>query len=317
MANVIEPITSVPGRDRRSFLRSAAVAVGGGAVALAATACTTGSNGTATASGGTATTQESLLDKWTRNKTAKIGMFLPGDTTGFKNPTTGKPDGFRAEITNMLFADIGNITLDITVLPVAQLVDGLVAGQFDMIGQGLAILPSRALKGLFADFPVYYEGNIVWLKPGSTVQKLSDLNKSGVRIAVVSGGTQQFAAPVLLPNATVAPFAQQPDAIAEAGTGRAEAVLIASQSLAGYVAQYPKMRILDGPPLFVDANTFLMPFGDYKLQSFITNWLRYQACHGVQPALWLKWLGPNLKKAGVTVQLSAPGTGGEAVAVSY
>ena len=57
---------------------------------------------------------------------------------------------------------------------------------------------------------------------------------------------------------------------------------------------HPDLVVLAGPPLWVDANTYLMPLGDYKLQAWVNNWLRYNATHQRLVAGWTKWLGPGL-----------------------
>ena len=43
-----------------------------------------------------------------------------------------------------------------------------------------------------------------------------------------------------------------------------------------------------------------MPVGDYKLQAWVNNWLRYNATHQRLVASWKKWLGPGLQKYNLT-----------------
>ena len=70
-----------------------------------------------------------------------------------------------------------------------------------------------------------------------------------------------------------------------------------------------------GPPLWVDANTYLMPLGDYKLQAWVNNWLRYNATHQRMVAGWTKWLGPGLQKYHLTTYGVGPGAEPELVKV--
>src|ERR1041384_569308 len=92
-------------------------------------------------------------------------------------------------LTEAMMADLG-VTPEYVEIPFGQLFAGLVAGKFDMMGISATILPSRALKGLFSSFPVFYESIVVMLKPGSTVTASSQLD--GKKIAILQGSSQEF-----------------------------------------------------------------------------------------------------------------------------
>jgi aspartate/glutamate/glutamine transport system substrate-binding protein len=295
---------------RREFLKlGGALAAGVGAYALAACE-TTGSKPGVTA---TAATGTSLLDTWTQTKKAKIGVYVGGSSTGFKDPATGQLKGFNFDVIRNMMKDMGDVAIDFVEFPFPQLFPALAGGQVDMIGQGVTILPSRALKSQFCTFPCYYEGVVMWLKQGSTVSQLSDLNKSGVRISVLAGSSQQFSGALIFPKATLAPFADQTSSIAEVASGRAEGVLISSQQIPSFAAKNPGLRILEGPAVFVDANTFLMPLGDNKLRDWINDWLWYQNTHNVLASMYVNALEPDIAKSGVTIPIFTPDTFGSAV----
>jgi ABC-type amino acid transport substrate-binding protein len=190
-----------------------------------------------------------------------------------------------------------------------------VAGKFDMMGISATILPSRALKGLFSNFPVFYESIVVLLKPGSTITSQDQMNKSGVKIAVLQGSSQEFSSHALFPNATFSAFAGVADAVNEAATGRADAVVLSEFDVDSSKQAHPDLGIMPGPPLWVDANTYLMPLGDYKLQAWVNNWLRYNATHQRLVAGWTKWLGPGLQKYHLTTYGVGPGAEPELVKI--
>lgn len=296
IAEGVESEPRTPAKGRRDFLKLGvgSLAVGAGAAALAA--CSTSTTGTA------ATSSTSLLDTWTKNKSAKIGVYVGGGATGFKDPSTGQLKGFSFDLTRSMFKDMsaaGDIQVNFVEFPFAQLFPALAGGQIDMIGHGVTILPSRALKSSFASLPAYYEGVVVWLKPGSTIQNLSDLNKSGVKIAVLAGSSQQFSGSLIFPKATLVPLADTNTQISETASGRADCTLIASQSVPSFAPKYPNMRVLQGPAVFVDANTYLMPLGDYKLKEWISNWLWYQLTHDVIGQMYIAALQADIQKAGL------------------
>jgi polar amino acid transport system substrate-binding protein len=294
--------------SRRSLLKlGGSAALGLSAYALAA--CQTSSPGTV----GQAETGTSVLDKWLSTKTAKLGVDLTFPPIQFKD-SNGNPTGYQMELTQAMMADLG-VTPQYVEIPFGQLFAGLVAGKFDMMGISATILPSRALKGLFANFPVFYESIVVLLKPGSTITSSSQLNASGIKIAVLQGSSQEFSSHALFPNASFSPFAGVADAVNEVATGRADAVVLSEFDVDDSKKAHPDLQILAGPPLWVDANTYLMPLGDYKLQAWVNNWLRYNATHQRLVAGWTKWLGPGLQKYHLTTYGVGPAAEPELVKV--
>ena len=292
-------VTNAP--SRRSLLKlGGAAALGAGAWAFAACQQSSSSPGTtANASGGT-----SVLDQWLSTKTAKLGVDLTFPPIQFKD-SSGKPTGYQMELTAAMMADIG-VTPTYVEIPFGQLFAGLVAGKFDMMGISATILPSRSLKGLFSSFPVFYESIVVLLKPGSTISSSDQLD--GKKIAVLQGSSQEFSSHQLFPNASFSPFAALGDAVNEVATGRADATVLSEFDVDDSLKAHPDLKLLSGPPLWVDANTYLMPLGDYKLQAFVNNWLRYNATHQRLVASWKKWLGPGLQKYHLTTYGVGPGT---------
>ena len=294
--------------SRRSLLKlGGSAALGLSAYALAA--CQTSSPGTV----GQAETGTSVLDKWLSTKTAKLGVDLTFPPIQFKD-SSGNPTGYQMELTIAMMQDLG-VTPQWVEIPFGQLFAGLVAGKFDMMGISATILPSRALKGLFANFPVFYESIVVLLKPGSSITSSSQLNASGIKISVLQGSSQEFSSHALFPNASFSPFAALADSVNEVASGRADAVVLSEFDVDSSKQAHPDLVILPGPPLWVDANTYLMPLGDYKLQAWVNNWLRYNATHQRMVAGWTKWLGPGLQKYHLTTYGVGPGAEPELVKI--
>ena len=210
--------------SRRSLLKlGGTAALGVGSWAFAACQQSSGSSSagtTASASGET-----SVLDKWLSTKTAKLGVDLTFPPIQFKD-SSGNPTGYQMELTIAMMQDLG-VTPQWVEIPFGQLFAGLVAGKFDMMGISATILPSRALKGLFSSFPVFYESIVVLLKPGSTITSESQLD--GKTIAVLQGSSQEFSSHQLFPNSKFSPFAQLADAVNEVATGRADATVLSAK----------------------------------------------------------------------------------------
>lgn len=295
---------------RRSLLKlGGSAALGLGAFAIAA--CETSSSNPSPGTTANAAGETSVLDKWLSTKTAKLGVDLTFPPIQFKD-SGGKPTGYQMELTEAMMADLG-VTPQYVEIPFGQLFAGLVAGKFDMMGISATILPSRALKGLFSSFPVFYESIVVMLKPGSNVTRSEQL--ANAKIAILQGSSQEFSSKLIYPNASFSPFAQLADAVNEVATGRADATILSEFDVDSSMQAHPDLKLLSGPPLWVDANTYLMPLGDYKLQAWVNNWLRYNATHQRLVSSWKKWLGPGLQKYHLTTYGVGPGSEPELVQV--
>ena len=172
----------------------------------------------------------------------------------FIDPKTKKPSGYMVELTELMMSDLG-VTPEWVQTPFAQLFAGLAAGKFDMVGIAATILPSRALQGYFAGVPVFYESNVVLVKKKLERAQTAALEKA--KFAVLQGSSQQASGQVIFPNASFKAFASESDAATEVSVGRADAAIFSEFSTGSILGNNSNLRPLGGPPLFVDANTYL------------------------------------------------------------
>jgi ABC-type amino acid transport substrate-binding protein len=298
------PSSPLPATTRRSLLRSGSlIAAAGGTLLIPAA--------TSYAAPAQQAAGESVLDKWQRTKQANLGVDLTFPPLAYHDPNTNKPTGYLVELVELMMNDVG-ATPNYVELPFSQLFAALAAGQFDMTGLAVTILPSRALRGWFADFPAFYETIVVVLKPGSTVTRRDQLNDPAARLAVVQGTSQEYSAGLIFPQAQLASFPQQADMINEVASGRADAFVFSEFDVPQALQANPQLQILAGDYLFADANTYFLPTGDMKLKAWVTNWLRYQGTHNVLSGLWNKWVGNDVRSK-YKLPVVQVGPGGEAV----
>ena len=168
---------------------------------MALAACATANHPPGTT--GTAAGTTSVLDTWLSTKKAKLGVDLTFPPIQFKD-AAGKPTGYQMELTEAMMADLG-VTPEYVEIPFGQLCAGLVAGKFDMMGISATILPSRALKGLFANFPVFYESIAVLLKAGSNVSSADTLHVKGTTLELLPARWQALSRHLTVRNAAPPP----------------------------------------------------------------------------------------------------------------
>lgn len=288
--------------DRRRFLRGAVGALG---VGVLATACTSdddaGAANRASAPGGA----DSLLSQITESGTIRLGVDLTFPPLQFKDPADNSPTGYIIELARMLAADL-QVEPEFVEVPFAQLFAAQAAGKFDMSGIAATILPSRAQNVLFASEPAFVESQVILLKPGLTISEVEELNDPERTIAVLLGSSQEASAPLLFPKAQIKSLDNQA-AIQDVASGRSSATLLSEFNIVEALEQHPGITVFDAPPVFVDINTFFMPAGDFPMQAYVSNWLRYQTSHGVLDGLWAKYVGEDARAAGLpTVPVTSP-----------
>jgi len=290
--------------DRRGFMKGAAIALGAGAV------------GALTPSSATAVTAEppvaradgdSLLQKIISSKKIRFGVDLGFPPLQYKT-SNGTPTGYIVDLSTMLAASLG-ATIEWVEVPFANLFAQQAAGRFDMSGISATIRPDRAQRVLFAGAPSFVESNVVLLKPGAGISRLSQLNSSNVTIAVVVGSSQESAAKILYPRATLKRLTNQ-EAIADVAAGRSDCMIVGEFSVAGAIKANPSVKVLKGDPVFVDENSYFMPLGEHELKHYVDTWLRYQTSHNELGALWDKYIGTDARKLGLkTVSIYSPWKG--------
>ena len=287
------------GGDEGTSTRGGMLRVGGVAAlgAVGALSLTGGASAARAASSG------SVLDKWVKSKKARLGVDLTFPPLQFIDPKTKKPSGYMVELTELMMSDLG-VTPEWVQIPFAQLFAALAAGKFDMIGIAATILPTRALQGTFASIPAFYESNVVLVKKSSSAHSIAQLANS--KFAVLQGSSQQASGMQIFPNASFKAFATESDAATEVSVGRADAAIFSEFSTGSLLDNDKNLRPLGGPPLFVDANSYLLPLGDEKAVEWVSNWMRYQSAHQTMASGWKKWVGPSAKKYHLATSLVGP-----------
>ena len=290
--------------DRRGFMKGAAIALGAGAVGALAPSSASAAPAVTAEPPVARADGDSLLQKIISSKKIRFGIDLGFPPLQYKT-ANGTPTGYIVDLSTMLAQSLG-ATIEWVEVPFANLFAQQAAGRFDMSGLSATIRPDRAQRVLFAGAPSFVESNVVLLKPGSSIKRLTQLNSSNVTIAVVVGSSQEAAAKILYPRATLKRLTNQ-EALADVAAGRSDCMIVGEFSVSGAIKANPNVKVLKGDPVFVDENSYFMPLGEYDLKHYVDTWLRYQTSHNELGALWDKYIGDDARKLGLkTVSIYSP-----------
>lgn len=303
-------VAEVVRTNRRHFLGRSALAAGGlalfgaacssdgdGNVAAAASSGSSGGGGGdgASSSAGSGT---SLFDRIRDGDTVKVGADLTFPPLQFRDDE-GNPAGYTVELAIEMLSDLNpDAELEFVEVAFGELFGSLAAGRFDISAIGATILPTRAQQVLFATEPLFIENNIILRNADSPVTSADQINAADVKLAVLAGSAQEASARRLFPDATLVSLEQQP-AVQEAATGRADAVLLGEFNIGGALEANSSLEVLSGPPLFADINTWFMAQGDFRMQSYVDNWLRYNIIRGRLSTFWDERVGDAARSSGV------------------
>lgn len=225
--------------------------------------------------GGTADAQS--MDRILSEKKIKIG-FIPSPPGTIKDPKSGEISGFYVDSIRLIFKQV-NVEPQFVETTWAAFTAGLASGQFDLSIAGTFATVSRAAAVEFTR-PVSYLGYSAVIKKGDTrFKELADLNKEGIKIALIQGGASVDYAKENFPKAQhvtlaggnlLAPFV-------EVSAGRADVGIEDAWQARRYAKEHPEVTdLFDGRPYNVLPIAWSVKRGNDDLLKFMNtsiDWL--------------------------------------------
>src|SRR3989344_1511877 len=195
-----------------------------------------------------------------------------------KDPNTGKLSGFIVDIFEEVAKD-ANLKVKYTESTWGGFPADLNTGKCDAAVAGIYQTIGRSTSVSFTR-PFFYAGNGGVVKAGETRFKtIEDLNKEGVKIAVIQGEYGHIYSQKYLPKATLVVLEKGSDntsPLVAVSSGQADAGLIMSDVVSEYVKLHPEVK-----DLFADQPYSTTPIvwatrqNDQELLNFLNNGIDY------------------------------------------
>jgi ABC-type amino acid transport substrate-binding protein len=287
--------------DRRSFLKSAGVAVGAAAAAGVLAGC-----GSAEESSGAAPAAEAestpggfgnIIDDIRERGKITIATVLKFPPQMYRDPATNEPAGYDVEIMKMIAEDL-EVELDLVDVEWEAILPGVAAGKYDTTLCGIVNKPSRLLTYEFTRGYVPYDQ---WLlvQADETAANWRDLNQPGKKITAQIGASAEYRARDAFPEAEIVPL-KVPEVMLEVEAGRADGCVIEIYLAMPFAAQHPNTKVLGHPdeaagllarewgciPVRKDEHTFL---------HYLDSWIGWYWERGNLPAMYDTIVGPTLR----------------------
>lgn len=178
--------------------------------------------------------------------TLRVGIGVGPVPSAFwatRDPASGAPRGTTVELAKAMARDLGVPLRLVEYANSGEVTNGGPKGEWDV-----AFMPVDDVRAKIVDFgPAYYLTESTYLVPaGSSIRSLADVDRPGVRVAGVEGTTTARSAARSLKNNTVQTYRTADELFAVVRDGKADAIALGRESLAGMQAKLPGSRILDG-----------------------------------------------------------------------
>ena len=233
--------------------------------------------------------QAGALDDAVRRGVLKVGTtptYVPFEMTDKQ----GRIVGFEIDLLQAMSRALG-VELELVAVPYTELLSGLMARKFDLIGSGMTVTQERNLKLNFSDSFIVV-GQTVLLHPrlAGKVASIEDLDDAGYRIATTEGTTAEAAAQRFLGAARLSSFATPEEGVRQVVTGAADAFIHdAPYNLIAMTRPENQALLALEQPFTYEPLAFGLKKGDYDSLNWINHFLNQVAQDGTYDRLHDKW----------------------------
>lgn len=233
--------------------------------------------------------QAGALDDAVRRGVLKVGTtptYVPFEMTDKQ----GRIVGFEVDLLQAMSRALG-VELELVAVPYTELLSGLMARKFDLIGSGMTVTQERNLKLNFSDSFIVV-GQTVLLHPrlAGKVASIEDLDEAGYRIATTEGTTAEAAARRFLGAARLSSFATPEEGVRQVVIGAADAFIHdAPYNLIAMTRPENQALLALEQPFTYEPLAFGLKKGDYDSLNWINHFLNQVAQDGTYDRLYDKW----------------------------
>ncbi|WP_339529409.1 transporter substrate-binding domain-containing protein [Pseudomonas mucidolens] len=229
------------------------------------------------------------IDDAVRRGVLKVGTnpaYIPFEMTDKR----GHIVGFEIDLLQEMSKALG-VELELVPVAYTDLIPGLLADQFDMIGSGMTVTQKRNLQLNFSDAFIIV-GQTILLHPrlAGQVSSVEDLNEAGYRIAATDGTTGEAAAQRFLGAAHLRSFPTPEEGVQQLIDGEVDAFIHdAPYNLIAMVKPQNRELLALEQPFTYEPLAFGLKKGDYDSLNWINHFLNQIAQDGTYDRLHDKW----------------------------
>ena len=182
-------------------------------------------------------------------KAGSIKIGIAGEVPYGYTDASGRVTGEAPEVARAIFQKLGVANVEAKQTSFDALIQGLNAGQYDMVAAGMDITAKRCKSATFS--VPDYTALVAFLVPKGNPQQVVDFTTAkakGVKLAVESGAIESdYATSSGIPESQLLSFASPDELLSAVTTGRAYAAVLTDISFKNLVKQNPNAPVEVAP----------------------------------------------------------------------
>ncbi|MFY4776090.1 glutamate ABC transporter substrate-binding protein [Metabacillus sp. RGM 3146] len=240
-------------------------------------------------SGANGSASNDTLDAIKKRGKLVVGVKFDTNLFGYKDPSTGKVDGFDIDIAKALakkiFGDESKLELkEVTSKTRVQMLKN---GDIDAIIATMTITEERKKEVNFTD--VYFlAGQSLLVKKGSPIKGVEDLKKD-TKVLAVKGSTSVKNIKEKAPDTEVLEFENYAEAFTALKAGQGDALTTDNSILYGMADQDPNFELV-GKPFTEEPYGIAIKKGDDKFTKYVNDFLKELKKNGEYDKTKSKWI---------------------------
>ena len=230
-----------------------------------------------------------VLEKIAQTNTLRVGMTGTQPPFNVKNKD-GVLIGMDVDLARVL-AQSMNVRLEIVEMPFSELLDGLVAGEVDLVISGVTATLKRNQRVAFVG-PYYISGKSILTKSKTVaaIQQAEEMNSASFSIATLAGSTGEEFIKRVAPNATVVAVRNYEDGISQLIDDKVDAFLADAPIIQLTAMRYPDAGLASlNKPLTLEPIGIAVAPNDPLLLNLVQNYMRAVEATGALDILSKKW----------------------------
>lgn len=228
-------------------------------------------------------------------KILETGKLRVG-TTGDFNPMTvrdiasGGYMGHEIDVATELAKDMG-VELELVPTDWKTMIAGVLTDKFDIVMSGTSMNVGRAKVVGFTNPTIYVTTVPMALTTNlETYKTWADVNKAGIKVAVILGTVFEEEARAVFPDATIVTVEAPATGYQEVLSGRAEVTITSNVDAASIMEQFPAMGTFGKDEVRnPKPHGYIVQQGNQSLINFMNTWIALKKASGFYDGLSAKW----------------------------
>lgn len=245
--------------------------------------------GKSKSTGGSGSASDDPIKKIEDRGKLVVGVKYDTYLFGYKDPKTGKVEGFDVDIAKAISKKIfgDKVKVELKEVTSKTRIPMLQNGDVDMVVATMTITPDRKKVVDFSD--VYFDaGQSLLVKKGSKIKSVKDLTK-GTKVLTVKGATSGDNVKKAAPDTTVLEYENYQEAFTALKSGKGDALTTDNSILLGMAAQDPNYQVVGGT-FTKEPYGIAMKKGNTKLVKAVNKALKELKDSGEYDKIKNKWI---------------------------